>query len=142
MATKKITAWIDGAVQEIEVEDIASPEQYPSYDDRLYILEDKPIITDGNFLVGNGTKEMEEITPVEVLEHINGVSVNPVTTAEFEALEEAGQLNANTLYPLTDADEFTEEDALACLANVGMIEPLVDNDGNVHTDDDGTIYSL
>ena len=35
MATKIITAWIDGTVQEIEVEDIISPEQNLSYEDRL-----------------------------------------------------------------------------------------------------------
>lgn len=141
MATKKITAWIDGAVQEIEVEDIASPEQYPSYDDRLDELEDKPIITDGNFLIGNGTEEMEEITPVEVLEHINGVSVNPVTTAEFEALEEAGQLNANTLYPLTD-DELTAEDAMELLAEMNIIQPTTDENGALYVDENNAIYVI
>lgn len=141
MATKKITAWIDGAVQEIEVEDIVSPEQYPSYDDRLDELEDKPIITDGNFLIGNGTEEMEEITPVEVLEHINGVSVNPVTTAEFEALEEAGQLNANTLYPLTD-DELTAEDAMELLAEMNIIQPTTDENGALYVDENNTIYVI
>ena len=39
MATKIIKAWIDGAVQEIEVEDIVSPEQPLSYDERLDALE-------------------------------------------------------------------------------------------------------
>ena len=39
MATKIIKAWIDGAVQDIEVEDIISPEQEPSIEDRLYAIE-------------------------------------------------------------------------------------------------------
>ena len=107
MATKIITAWIDGTVQEIEVEDIISPEQNLSYEDRLIELEDKPIITDGNFLVGNGTDEMEEITPEEVLSHINGANVFPITTAEYTALEQAQATNANTLYMLTDIVEET-----------------------------------
>lgn len=102
MATKLIKAWIDGAVQEIEVEDLTSPEQGLSYEDRLVELEDKPIVTDGNLLVGNGTTELEEITPEEALSHINGASVTTLTTAEYEALEAT---NANTLYMITDAEE-------------------------------------
>ena len=39
MATKTIIAWIDGAVQEIEVEDIVSALQEPSIEDRLYAIE-------------------------------------------------------------------------------------------------------
>jgi acylphosphatase len=39
MATKKIKAWIDGAVQEIEVEDMTSPELAPTIDNRLESLE-------------------------------------------------------------------------------------------------------
>ena len=38
MATKTIKAWINGAIQEIEVEDITSPEQPLSYEDRLIEL--------------------------------------------------------------------------------------------------------
>lgn len=105
MATKIIKAWVDGAIQEIEVEEIVSPEQSPSVEDRLVELEDKPIITDGNLLVGNGTEELEEITPTEVLSHIGGANVATVTTAEYTALEEAEATNANTLYMLTDAEE-------------------------------------
>ena len=102
MATKIIKAWINGSIQEIEVEDIVSPEQPLSVEERLDILEDKPIITDGNFLVGNGTKDMEEISPDEVLEHINGATIVTMTTEEYEALEET---NANALYMLTDSEE-------------------------------------
>jgi hypothetical protein len=39
MATKIIKAWIDGAVQEIEVEDMTSPELAPTIDNRLESLE-------------------------------------------------------------------------------------------------------
>lgn len=39
MATKIITAWIDGAVQNIEVEDTISFEQEPSIEDRLTAIE-------------------------------------------------------------------------------------------------------
>lgn len=39
MATKIIKAWIDGAVQEIEVEDINSGVQEPSIEDRLLAIE-------------------------------------------------------------------------------------------------------
>lgn len=39
MATKIIKAWIDGAIQNIEVEDIVSPEQGPSIEDRLLAIE-------------------------------------------------------------------------------------------------------
>ncbi len=104
MATKIIKAWIDGAIQEIEVEDIVLPEMEPSVEERLDILEDKPIIADGNFLVGNGTEDLEEITPDEVLSHINGASIATMTTAEYEAMGDEGS-NANTLYVLTDAEE-------------------------------------
>lgn len=102
MATKIIKAWIDGSIQEIEVEEMTSPEQPLSYEDRLGELEDKPVITDGNLLVGNGTEELEEMTPEEVLSHINGASVATMTTEEYEELEES---NANTLYVLTDSDD-------------------------------------
>lgn len=104
MATKIIKAWIDGAIQEIEVEDITSPEQPLSYEERLDALEDKPVITDGNLLVGNGTEELEEMTPEEVLSHINGASVATLTSAEYEALSD-DESNANILYVLTDTDD-------------------------------------
>ena len=106
MATKIIKAFVNGVVQDIEVEDITSPEQPLSYEERLDKLEDKHevVITDGNLLVGNGTTELEELTPEEVLSHINGASVSTMTTAEYEALGE-DEVNANTLYMITDAEE-------------------------------------
>lgn len=39
MATKIIKAWINGTIQNIEVEDIVSPEQGPSIEDRLLAIE-------------------------------------------------------------------------------------------------------
>lgn len=39
MATKIIKAWINGTIQNIEVEDIVSPEQRPSIEDRLLAIE-------------------------------------------------------------------------------------------------------
>lgn len=44
MATKIIKAWINGAVQEIEVEDIVLPEQELTLEERVEILENKPVI--------------------------------------------------------------------------------------------------
>ena len=104
MATKTIKAWINGAIQEIEVEDIVVPEQGLSVEERLDILEDKPIIADGNFLIGNGTEELDEMTPEDVLSHINGATIMSLTTDEYETLGDA-ESNANTLYVLTDAEE-------------------------------------
>lgn len=110
MATKTIKAWINGTIQYIEVEDIASPEQPISMEKRVDTLEDKHevVFTDGNLLVGNGTNELEEITPEEALSHINGASVMTMTTAEFEALDDA-EVNANTLYMLTDSEEYSTQ---------------------------------
>lgn len=104
MATKIIKAWVDGAIQDVEVEDVTSPEQMPSPEERIDVLEDKHevVFTDGNLLVGNGSTELEEMTPEEVLSHINGASVMTLTTEEYEALEEN---NANTLYLLTDDED-------------------------------------
>ena len=104
MATKLIKAWINGAIQNIEVEDITSPSQPLSIDERVNVLENKHevVFTDGNLLVGNGTTELEEMTPEDVLSHINGASIMTLTTAEYEALDDY-ESNANTLYLLTDS---------------------------------------
>ena len=104
MATKIIKALVDGVIQNIEVEDITSPEQPLSYDERLDTLEDKleVVFTNGNLLVGDGTTELKDMTPEEALVHINGASVITLTTEEYEALEET---NANTLYMLTDVED-------------------------------------
>lgn len=105
MATKIIKAWINGEVKNIEVEDIISPAQPLSVEERVDSLEDKHgVVADGNFLVGNGTTELEEMTPEEALEHINGASIVTTTKEEYETLEET---NANTLYLLTDVEDDT-----------------------------------
>lgn len=106
MATKIIKALIDGVIQDIEVEDITSPEPMPSVEERVDKLEDKHevVFTDGNLLVGNGTEELEEMTPDEVLSHINGASVATMTTAEYEAMSD-DEVNANAIYVLTDSED-------------------------------------
>lgn len=65
-------------------------------------IENKPTAANGNFLVGNGKGNLKEMTPEEVLSHINGASVVTLTIAEYEALEEE---NANILYMITDGEE-------------------------------------
>lgn len=168
MATKTIKAWIDGAVREIEVEDIVSPEQPLSVEERVDILEDKHevVFTDGNLLVGNGTEELEEMTPEEVLEHINGASIATMTTDEYNALEESDSINANTLYMLSDAEEeevnsdavlyteqsLDEEQKAQARMNIGVgesiadtlmhldiISGIVEDDGGSLAESDGTI---
>ena len=106
MATKIIEAWIDGTIQNVEVEDIEIAELPLTVEERVETLEGKHevVFTDGNLLVGNGTQELEEMTPEEVLSHINGASVATMTTAEYEALSD-DESNANTIYMLTDSEE-------------------------------------
>lgn len=103
MTTKIIKAWIDGAIQNIEVEEMTSPEQPLSVEERVDTLEGKHevVISEGSMLVGDGTPELKEMTPEEVLEHINGASVMALTSTEYEALEE---YDINVLYALTDGN--------------------------------------
>lgn len=63
-------------------------------------------VTAGNFLVGNGSDKMTEKTPAEVLSLINGTSIRSMTTAEYNALG-TDEINANTLYMLTDGEQET-----------------------------------
>lgn len=138
MATKIIKALIDGVVQEIEVEDIISPEQPLSPEERLDILEDKHevVVADGNLLVGNGTEELEEMTPEEVLSHINGVSVATMTTAEYEAMGD-DESNANTLYVLTDDEDDEYYTAVEIDEKVEEINTSISGKADaLHTHDD------
>lgn len=105
MATKIIKALVNGVVQDIEVEVMVSPELLPTVEERVDVLEDKHevVISKGSMLVGDGTPELKEMTPSEVLEHINGASLVTMTSAEYDALEDG--YNANILYGLIDTDE-------------------------------------
>ena len=59
MATKIIKAWIDGAVQEIEVKDMTSPELTPTIDNRLETLENKvPRVSTVTLLASEWTGDM------------------------------------------------------------------------------------
>ena len=110
MATKIIKALVDGVIQNIEVEDMTSPEQMLSPEERLDVLEDKHevVISEGSMLVGDGTPELKEMAPSEVLEHIGGAGVSIMTTAEYEAMSEDDK-NANILYGLSDGDEYVAQ---------------------------------
>lgn len=125
MATKIIKALVNGVVQNIEVEDVTSPEQMLSPEERLDVLEDKHevVITDGNLLVGNGTTELEEMTPDQVLSHINGATVVTMTTDEYEAMTD-DESNANALYVLTDSEEETPNIDDAVLITVDDIDAI------------------
>lgn len=73
MATKIIKAWIDGAVQDIEVEDITSPEPELSYDERLEILERANIISTVTLLASAWTGAAN---PYSQIVTINGITSN------------------------------------------------------------------
>lgn len=74
MATKIIKAWIDGAVQEIEVEEIECPEMEPTVEDRVSILESKiPTYTNVSLLAS--AWEGSE-APYSQIVAINGITPN------------------------------------------------------------------
>ena len=104
MATKIIKALVNGVVQNIEVEDLISPEILPSVEERVDILEDKHevVISEGSMLVGDGTPELKEMAPVEVLRHINGASITMLSDAEYNTMEEK---DANIFYLVNDGEE-------------------------------------
>lgn len=162
MATKIIKALVDGVIQNIEVEDMTSPEQMLSPEERLDVLEDKHevVISEGSMLVGDGTPELKEMAPEEVLEHINGASVMILTSEEFKNLGD--NFNANVLYlekDGTNVDVFIQNDEPVDVEEGALwvdldaegtsITVLDDGDGNVIVknittsmsilDDDGNI---
>lgn len=74
MATKIIKAWVDGAVQDIEVEVIVSPEVEPTVEERVSVLESKvPTYTTVTLLTS--AWEGSE-APYSQIITINGTGVN------------------------------------------------------------------
>ena len=72
MATKIIKAWIDGAVQEIEIEDVTSPEFAPSIDKRLENLENSvPRVSEVTLLAN---KWLGSASPYSQVVEIEGVT--------------------------------------------------------------------
>lgn len=41
-----------------------------------------------------------------------------------------------------DRSEFEEEDAIAIVAEMGLVSPTVADDGSIYTDENGVIYTL
>ena len=69
MATKIIKAWIDGAVQEIEIEDVTSPELAPSIDKRLETLENNvPRVSEVTLLADNWVGDASPYSQVVEIE--------------------------------------------------------------------------
>ncbi len=75
MATKIIKAWIDGAVREIEVEDMVSPEMEPSIEERVSALENKAVSTDATVTLLASAWEGVEV-PYSQVVIIDGVTAN------------------------------------------------------------------
>ena len=74
MATKIITAWIDGAIQDIEVEDIASAANEIGIEERLSILErnqSTEIVSSVTLLAANW---VGDASPYTQIVNINGVT--------------------------------------------------------------------
>ena len=74
MATKIITAWIDGAIQDIEVEDIASAVNEIGIEERLSILErnqSPEIVSNITLLAANW---VGDASPYTQIVNINGVT--------------------------------------------------------------------
>ena len=72
MATKIIKAWIDGAVQEIEIEDVTSPNLAPSIDKRLETLESSvPRVSEVTLLAN---KWLGDVSPYHQVVEIAGTT--------------------------------------------------------------------
>ena len=74
MATKIIKAWIDGAIQDIEVEDIASAANELGIEERLFILEknQSPKVISSVTLLG--ANWVGSASPYTQVVNINGVT--------------------------------------------------------------------
>ena len=74
MATKIITAWIDGAIQNIEVEDVASAANEIGIEERLSILErnqSPEIVSSITLLAANW---VGDASPYTQIVNVNGVT--------------------------------------------------------------------
>lgn len=81
MSTKMIKAWIDGAVQEIEVKDMTSPELGPTIDNRLETLENSiPRVSTVTLLadkwVGNASP-YSQVVEIEGVTEYSQVDLKP-----------------------------------------------------------------
>lgn len=74
MATKIIKAWIDGAVQDIEVEVLVSPEVEPTVEERVSVLESKVPTYTTVTLLASAWEGYE--SPYSQIVTINGAGVN------------------------------------------------------------------
>lgn len=76
MSTKLIKAWIDGAIQEIEVEDMVSPEMEPSIEERVSALENKQtIITSTTLLADAWTGSVSPYSQVITIDRVTSNSM-------------------------------------------------------------------
>ena len=77
MATKIIKAWINGAVQEIEVEEMNSPAQPLSVEERLGILETRPTTSHTiKYIDLLSNAWMGDISPYSQVVEIEGITEN------------------------------------------------------------------
>lgn len=75
MATKIIKAWIDGAVQEIVIEDVTSPDLMPGIDKRLETLENNaPRVSEVTLLANNWEGELSPYAQVVEIEGVTEYS--------------------------------------------------------------------
>lgn len=85
MATKKIKAWIDGAVQEIEIESVDSGMQELSIEDRLFAIEQ----THSPKFISSVTLPADAwqgtASPYSQVVEINGVTPNSKINLQLDA---------------------------------------------------------
>ena len=81
MATKKIIAWVDGAAQEIEIEDMTSPALAPNIDNRLEALESSVPRISEITLLANGwagnTSPYSQVVEIEGVTEYSQVDLKP-----------------------------------------------------------------
>lgn len=81
MATKKIIAWVDGAAQEIEIEDMTSPALAPNIDNRLEALESSvPRVSEITLLASawtGSTSPYSQVVEIEGVTEYSQVDLKP-----------------------------------------------------------------